>query len=151
MLQIVYVTRGDTLKLQPNLSHDIASPNGKNYEIFWDFSSQLVSKQENTVRIIELMEDPVEALDARASLEDNGTALVLTNTNLSDSGIYHLRIVKPLITTAVHMDFHVIVEGNKDRIALHEMNMLLQERLPREKGTRWCTSTIAVNNLLVEA
>ena len=109
--QILYITKGDALRLKPNLPGDVAT--NKNYEIFWDFSSSLVSKQEETIRIIELMEDSIKITDGRASLGESNTSLILTNTTLKDSGVYHVRFVKTLSITAIRVDFHVIVEGNE--------------------------------------
>ncbi|CAB4012608.1 carcinoembryonic antigen-related cell adhesion molecule 1 isoform X5 [Paramuricea clavata] len=109
--EIVYITRGDTLKLQSDLPDVTASSYGKNYETFWDFSPSLTTTtQEEAVRLIDSMDSSVESLDVRASLKENGTTLVLTNTTFNDSGVYHLRILGPLSTTAVHKDFNVIVE-----------------------------------------
>jgi hypothetical protein len=105
----LYITRGGALELKPNLPHDIITD--KNYEIFWDFSTSLVLKLEETIRIVELVEGSVKIMDDRASLGENGTSLILTNTTLSDTGVYHVRFVKSL--AVMHIDFHVIVEGNK--------------------------------------
>lgn len=109
--EIVYITRGDTLKLQSDLPDVTASSYGRNYETFWDFSPSLTTTQEEAVRLIDSMNSSVESVDVRASLKENGTTLVLTNTTLNDSGVYHLRILGPLSTAAIHKDFNVIVEG----------------------------------------
>mgnify|MGYP002803947226 FL=1 len=109
--QILYITKGDVLRLKPNLPGVMTT--AKNYEIFWDFSPSLLAKQEETIRIITLMEDSVKIMDERASLGANNTSLILTNTTLNDSGVYRVRFVKKLSITAIHTDFHVTVEGNK--------------------------------------
>lgn len=105
------MAKGETLKLKPKLSEIYPDSDDKNYETFWDFSTPLTSKQEEAVRIIGLEDGSLKRFDVRASLEENGTTLVLTNTTFNDSGVYHLRTIKSLSTKAIHKDFHVIIEG----------------------------------------
>lgn len=112
--QMVHVTRGQTLKLRPSLPEiALVSSSGKNYETFWDFSSVLESREEESaVRLISWTESSMKNVDNRMSLEKNGTTLVLRNTTLNESGVYHIRMMKPKSTsTAVHVDFNVVVEG----------------------------------------
>ena len=105
------MARGDTLKLKPKVSEILADFDDKTYEIFWDFSTPLASKQEEAIRIIGLEDGSLKSFDVRASLEENSATLVLTNTTFNDSGIYHLRTMKSLSAKAIHKDFHVIIEG----------------------------------------
>lgn len=106
--QIVYLARGDTLKLEPTSIDSLPSSYGKKYGTFWDFSPSSLKAQESEIRIID---STFKRFDVRASLEQNGTVLILTNTTLNDSGVYHLRIVELYKTTLIHKEFHVIVEG----------------------------------------
>ena len=112
---IVYVTRGDTLKLKPMLPETTTDSDDKNYKTFWDFSTPLTSQQEGAVRIIGLEDGSLKSFDARASLEENGTTLVLKNTTFNDSGVYHLRTMKSFMSTinvkAIRKDFRVVIEG----------------------------------------
>lgn len=107
----MYITRGDTLKLEPNLPDSLANSSARSYETFWDFSSSFLSKQDEAVRIIGFTKGSVEDMDKRASLSGNGTTLVLKNTTLNDSGIYHFRVMIALSKMEIHKDFNVIVEG----------------------------------------
>ncbi|XP_028402497.1 uncharacterized protein LOC114525374 [Dendronephthya gigantea] len=111
--QIVHVTRGQNLKLRPSLPEVFVSSSGENYEKFWDFSSVLRSRKEENadVRIISWTESSIKDVDNKISLEENGTTLVLRNTTLNESGVYHFRMMKPKsTTTAIHVDFNVDVE-----------------------------------------
>ena len=102
--KIVYVTKGGTLKLEANLPKT-----SFHHETYWDFSSLHSSAEEEAVRIIGSKKSSVEKTDARASLERNGTVLVLRNTTQNDSGVYHVRLRHAFST--IHEDFNVVVEG----------------------------------------